>query len=129
MAKESELGAILETIGSTPPKLSLAARIRRFWDELFYSQHVRFLERELIEVRLANGRETGRLLSEKREMAAKIERLEAALLPRAATAQADQPRPAQAFSLPPSKWEQVYAAEARMIADEEDVEQNAKKEN
>ena len=43
---------------------SLASRIRQFWDDLFTSRHVRFLEAELARVRVEKDMQIQRLQNE-----------------------------------------------------------------
>lgn len=117
MKPNPSFSAVVETISGHPAKPSLAARVRKFWDELTYSQYTRFLEREICNLRLEHSCHVEVLQAEKLTLSAKIERLEAALLPRAATAGPNQTRAAQPTKLPLTSWEQVVAQQVKENAE------------
>lgn len=61
----------------------LGQRIRAFFEQLLISRHVRFLEAELVRVRLEKDALIRNLQEEKRVFMAKIDKLEQAMWPKA----------------------------------------------
>jgi hypothetical protein len=86
------LRAVVESSARKP----LGSRIRLFFEQLFTSRHVRFLENELIRVRVEKAEIIHSLQDEKKALQAKIEKLELAIWPsasRAGAAYAAQGKP------------------------------------
>lgn len=124
--------ATIEQIGNGKP--ALGSRIRRFFEGLLTSRHVRFLESELIRVRAEKDSVIAQLREEKRELQVKIEKLELSVWPLASRAGAafvqrqqpkDSPRPP--LELPPTKFSEALAQHMKIIEQEEKSE--APKEN
>lgn len=59
----------------------LGQRIRAFFEQLLTSRHVRFLESELIRIRLEKDAQLRTLQEEKQALLAKIDKLELAIWP------------------------------------------------
>lgn len=109
---------------------SLAKRIRKFFEDLFTSRHVRFIEAEMHRVRLEKDRQIEQLRSEKEQLQAKVEKLEVAMWStssKAGSAYASQDKPAAKVvtDLPPSKYQQALTMHMKQL----DKEEQAVKEN
>lgn len=90
---------------------SWASRIRQFWDDLFTSRHVRFLEAELARVRA--------------EKDAEIQRLSLAILnQRIAVQTPARPVPVMPQMPSISNYESELAAHNKKLAEEESKEQS-----
>ena len=140
MTDAREFEQMIHHIGQTPPKPSLARRIRKFWDELFHFRAVRMCE--LLEAEVKILRRNDNLLVQvlKEENAAlrtKVEKLELAIWPLATRAgqvyAASMTPPAPALKIQPQSttWEQLVQQriEENERLDREEAEKKAAKEN
>lgn len=103
----------------------IGQRIRSFFEQLITSRHVRFLEAEIVRIRLEKDVVIKAYQDEKRALQAKVDRLEQAMWPKA-FADRKPVQPLEPIETAPVSFAEAVEQHNRKLAELDAAEQKAK---